>query len=364
MRRRDSPALRTWRGGPDRSNARSNMERLGGLFSVGFVATAFLIGGCSQCESRTNPEPDGSVSEGGPAGSSVALSKQQADQVLAKVGNRSITLGEYAAVLERMNRFERMRFQAADRRKDLLDELVNVELLAQEAERRGLQTTPEYKMRVQQIMREAVLAKVRQTAPNVDEISKVEVRRYYDDHRDEFQEPERRRIAHILVKSKEQAESLLDEAKRADPVGWGALVRAHSLDAAKWGQDVPSELIGDRGIVTASPADDTKNLPAELRKALFEIKGIGDIYPQVVKTDEGFHIVRLIGKSDARSRSLDEAQRAIRVAVVRDKVREAERKFEEDLRRRFPVTVDQKALATITLPPATSSAKSVGSKGP
>ena len=52
------------------------------------------------------------------------LTPELAKQVLAKVGDREITLGEYAETLERMDPFERLRYQSADRRKQLLNEIV------------------------------------------------------------------------------------------------------------------------------------------------------------------------------------------------------------------------------------------------
>src|SRR5690242_8800804 len=65
----------------------------------------------------------------------LALTPELSRAVLAKVGEREITLGEYAATLERMDPMERLRYQSADRRKQLLNEIVQLELLSQEAQR-------------------------------------------------------------------------------------------------------------------------------------------------------------------------------------------------------------------------------------
>jgi hypothetical protein len=79
----------------------------------------------------------------GPAASATGvLDPEQAKRVLAQVGERVITLGDFAQALERMDRFERLRYQTADRRKLLLDEMINTELLAREAERRGIDRLP------------------------------------------------------------------------------------------------------------------------------------------------------------------------------------------------------------------------------
>src|SRR5664279_149120 len=85
------------------------------------------------------------------------LTQEQAAQVLARVGDKSITLGDYAAALERMDRFERLRYQSPERRKQLLDEIIAVELLADEAKRRGLDRDPETQLRLDQALRDEVL---------------------------------------------------------------------------------------------------------------------------------------------------------------------------------------------------------------
>ena len=50
--------------------------------------------------------------------------------MVAKVGDRVITLGDYAATLERMDQFDRLRYQSPGRKRELLEEIIDVELLA------------------------------------------------------------------------------------------------------------------------------------------------------------------------------------------------------------------------------------------
>ena len=83
--------------------------------------------GCEGCSHSRDPAGGGA--DAGQAG----LSSAQAAQVLARVGTRTITLGDFAAALERMDPFERIRYQTDDRRQALLDEMIIVELMAREA---------------------------------------------------------------------------------------------------------------------------------------------------------------------------------------------------------------------------------------
>src|SRR5262245_48413251 len=95
------------------------------------LVLAPLVVACASCK--------GSHSSAGPGGdaaavsSSGALTPEQAAQVLARVGTHVITLGDFEAALEHMDQFDRMRYQSPERRKELLGEMVDVLLLADEA---------------------------------------------------------------------------------------------------------------------------------------------------------------------------------------------------------------------------------------
>jgi hypothetical protein len=272
--------------------------------------------------------------------------------VLARVGEKVITLGDYAAALDRMDEFERLRYQSPERRKMLLDQMIDTELLAQEAKRRGLDKRPDTQERLRQILRDALLEKARADLPPPAEIPEPEVRAYYEAHKTEFDDPERRRIADIVVGSRAQGETVLAKAKTAKPAEWGKLVEQYSLDKSPSAAGMPSELAGDVGIVTApGTANDTTHVPDALRAAVFKIGELGGVYPEVVEADGKFHIVRLAGKTDARRRTYQEAERSIRVALVQDKIRQREDKLEQELRKRFPVKVNPAALAKVSLPP-------------
>ena len=301
-----------------------------------------------------------SKSSGGAVASASASAQQPARitpelaaRVLAKVGDRQITLGEYAATLERMDPFERLRYQSPDRRKQLLDELVDLELLAEEARRRGLDKQPETQERVRQMLRDELLAQVRASVPAPGDISEADARRYYDEHRDDFREPERRRVAHIALGSEAEAKALLEKALSASPADWGKLVAEKSRDArGKPSAALPPELAGDLGIVgpPGHPRGENPNVPEPLRAAVFEVEKLGGVLPRPVAAGGSFHIVRMTGKTDARDRTFVDAERSIRVALVQERIRAREAELELELKKKYPVTIDEAQLAKIPLP--------------
>jgi parvulin-like peptidyl-prolyl isomerase len=287
------------------------------------------------------------------------LSPEQAAQVLAKVGERTITLGDYVAALERMDTFERLRYQSADRRRLLLKEMIDVELLADEARRRGLDKLPETEERLRQILRDELLKEVRRSLPAAGELPEADVRRYYEEHKQEFSDPERRRISHIALPTLAQAKAVLQKALAASPTEWGEMVREHSrAPMPKELGSAPVELAGDLGIVgpPGHPRGGNPRVSEVLRAAVFKIQKSGETLPEVVEDGGRFHIVRLTGINEPRERSFAEAERSIRVNLVQELVKKREAELDKELRARFPVTIDEDALSKIK-PPQVKGAK-------
>ncbi len=310
------------------------------------LALAVLACGCDT-KPKTASAPSASASAA-PSG----LTPELAARVLAKVGQRQITLGEFAATLERMDPFERLRYQSADRRKQLLDELIDLELLAEEARRRGLDKQPETEERVRQMLRDELLAQVRTSGLSPSDVSEADARRYYEEHRDDFREPERRRVAHLVVPSEAEAKALLEKASQASPAEWGKLVAEKSRDTRSKVAALPPELAGDLGIVgpPGHARGENPNVPEALRAAVFEIDRVGGVLPRLVRGPSGFHVVRMTGKTDARDRSFADAERSIRVALVQARIRAREAELEAELKKKYPVSIDEAQLAKIPLP--------------
>jgi parvulin-like peptidyl-prolyl isomerase len=307
-----------------------------------------LLALACQPQSKSGTAPSASASAA-PTG----LTPELAARVLAKVGDHEITLGEYAATLERMDPFERLRYQSPDRRKQLLDELIDLELLAGEARRRGLDKLPETQERVRQMLRDELLTRVRAAVPTPNDISEADARRYYDEHRDDFREPERRRVAHIALGSEAEAKAVLEKALGASPADWGKLVAEKSRDSrSKSSAGTPPELAGDLGIVgpPGQPRGDNPNVPEPLRAAVFEIDKLGGVLSRPIAAGGAFHIVRMTGKTDARDRSFVDAERSIRVALVQEQIRAREAELETELKKKYPVTIDEAQLAKIPVP--------------
>jgi peptidyl-prolyl cis-trans isomerase C len=311
----------------------------GGLLGVALFCAA------SACSSSGDqPGADAGTPPGG-------LTQEQAARVIARVGETSITLGDYAAALDRMDPFDRLRYQSVEKRRELLNEMVDLELLAIEAKKRGLDKKPEAEAAVRQVLRDALLDEAHDTLPTPAEIPAADVRAFYDANVSQYREPERRRVAAIVLDDEAKAKEALDAALATkDSTGWGALFYERSITApADKKPDGPLDLAGDLGIV--GPVDDDKGanprVPEPLRAAAFKLERVGDIYKDVIAYEKKFYVVRLAGHTQAHERTYAEAERQIRVELLKVKMRELEGALEQDLRKKYKVEIDDAALAKI-----------------
>jgi peptidyl-prolyl cis-trans isomerase D len=139
-------------------------------------------------------------------------------------------------------------------------------------------------------------------------VSDDEVRDYYKTHESEFGSPEVRRAAHILISAnpdapqaeldvaKDKAERLLAQVKR-NPAGFSELAKANSQDAGSAAKG------GDLGFFGREMQ------PKPFEDAAFGMKE-GEI-SGLVKTDSGFHIIKLLKIESSKAMPLNEAREGI-----------------------------------------------------
>jgi peptidyl-prolyl cis-trans isomerase C len=308
---------------------------------------ALLLGLLAPCACKGSSPP--ASGDGGAHAATDLLSAEEAAKVLARVGDKTITLGDYVAALEHMDQFDRMRYQSPERRKELLNEMINVELLAQEAHDKGYDKDPQTEQEVRAVLRDAMLRDARKSAPKPADISEDEVKAYFDAHRADYHDPERRRVSAIAVANDAAANAVIEQTKKGVTAAqWGELVHAKAIDGAAK-ENAPADLAGDLGIV--GPPDDPRganpNVPDAVRTAAFQIAKVGDILSTPVHAGGKVYVVRLAVKMDALDRTLEESERSIRVKLSQDKLRAKEDEMLAQLRTKFPVQIDDGVIGMV-----------------
>ena len=146
------------------------------------------------------------------------------------------------------------------------------------------------------------------------QVSDQDVRDYYDQHQDQFQRNERRRVAHILIPFGKDEKAAL---KKAEDVlaalkggsDFAELAKRDSADtfSAKKGGELDWF---DKGVM--DPA---------FEKAAFELAKVGDL-SAVVKSQFGFHIIKLSGVEPATVRPFEQVQAETKDRLQKEKARE------------------------------------------
>lgn len=142
------------------------------------------------------------------------------DEVIAVVGGEKITEGDLDQMLELMDPVERRSYEGPEGRKMLLDIWIKNKLLVAEAERVKLDKDPRVKRDIEDA-RTRILASTyfqRYIAAPLG-ISDEEVERYYQAHKEDYLEPARVKLRHILVETRAEAEDALARLKAGEDFG-------------------------------------------------------------------------------------------------------------------------------------------------
>ncbi len=298
------------------------------LSVVGSVAVA-----CTCGDDETSPAHDRAETP-----RTHGLTEEEARQVLAKIGDREITVGEFVESISSKGPFLRARYNSPERRRELLDQMVRFELFAAEAHRQGLDELPEVQRTRKQVLIRRFLKQEFEDRIQLSDVSDADVAAYYESHRDEFNKPEQVRASQILVQSQATAQRLLRQllASPSDIRLFRQLAEQNDTDPAT------RDRFGDLGFFSR-PAErqaGEPDVPAEVADAVFSLDTIGAVYPHVVRSARGYHVLKITGRRAPLRRTLEDASRPIRHRLWRERRERAVDELVERLRSEADVHED------------------------
>jgi peptidyl-prolyl cis-trans isomerase C len=268
------------------------------------------------------------------------------DVVIAKIGDSTITLADFN---ERVaNLPPRYRDIVKKRKAEFLEEIINDTLLYQEAVRTGLPKDKEVQKVIDQAKQKILIARLlKDRVDDSIEITDEEIIEFYNSNKDKYMTPEIMRVSHILVPTREEAESILKELYSGKR-GFEEIARARSVDpTAQRGGDVG---YFPKGQLMPRFEEACAKLTVN------EISG-------VVRTKLGYHIIKLTDRREPAPRPLEQVK-----GDIRSNVHMAERQkiFNDllyQLREKTNIVIDDKALADAQIKGAQEPEKSKEVKG-
>jgi parvulin-like peptidyl-prolyl isomerase len=146
------------------------------------------------------------------------------------------------------------------------------------------------------IRRQLMIGEVIEQENDKVEVTEEEISKYYEEHKDYFFEPEKRKIRHILVEDKEEAQKILNQIKDG-MVDFEKAAREKSICPS-------SEQDGDLGYITRG------QMVKEFETVAFSLEA-GEI-SEVVKTEYGYHIIRCEDIQEEHQQTFEEAKGTIK----------------------------------------------------
>jgi peptidyl-prolyl cis-trans isomerase C len=226
---------------------------------------------------------------------------------LAEVNGRKITSQDLQNALMNFTPAQRAAIlEDNDSRMQMLDQLVSQELLVQDAGKKGLQNSPQFRQAVQQFQRQYLAEMIieQQIGPKATE---KEAENFYKTHPLLFS-TDQVHAMHILSKTEKEANDLLRRVKAGED--FQRLAERSSIDPSAKNNR------GDLGFFTRD------RMIAEFSEAAFEGDKGEIIGP--VKTAYGYHIIRVVDKKPGQILSFDDvkvqAQAALRNRLIQDYV--------------------------------------------
>ena len=253
--------------------------------------------------------------------------KTDPEKVLAKVADREIREKDIDQVIRMMGPQGAMMYDNPQGRKAVLDELVSMHLFALKGAEEKLEQTPEFKaaletFRNQSLARAAIDASLKDVTASDEDAKK-----FYDEHPDQFTQPERVHVRHILIS---------DDVTSADAI---AKVQADLRAGASFDEVAKSRSLcpsaaqgGDLGEVSKG------QMVPEFEAAAFALKNPGDL-SDPVKTRFGWHIIRLEGRTPSSLEPFDNVKPQLLQYLTNEKKNEAFKNAVEGLKKTYKVEI-------------------------
>ena len=242
------------------------------------------------------------------------------DKILARVGTLTVMESEVDEFILGMGQ-RGQSYNNPEGRRMILEQLIGNKLLLQDARRNLYEAEPEFKAQLAKMKDELLVNYSANKVIAAVTVSDKECREYYEENLDRLGGGEVVNASHILVESEAQALDILSEIK-------GGL---SFEDAAEKYSSCPSKAnggnLGEFGRGQMVP---------EFDSAVFAME-VGAITETPVKTQFGYHLIKLIDKKTADAPAYEEVAPRLKEALLGEKRRKAYESKLNQLRIVYPV---------------------------
>ena len=243
------------------------------------------------------------------------------EKILATVGGLNITESDVNDFLAGLGQ-RGQGYNTPEGKKMVLEQLIADKLLLLYAKRNLIESEPEFKAELAKLKDTLLVNYVGTKLLSEVKVSDKEIEEYYNANPEKFKVGETVNASHILVDTEELAREIYAKISAGE---------VSFEDAAREYSSCPSKEnggnLGDFGRGQMVP---------EFDKAVFDMQ-VGEITSEPVKTQFGYHLIKLLSKSEGGVLPLADVLPQLRESLLNEKRRSAYQSKINQLKIMFPV---------------------------
>jgi peptidyl-prolyl cis-trans isomerase C len=246
------------------------------------------------------------------------------ETILASFEGQTITLGEFNQLWEQVPEEYKLQLDKSM----VLDQMISEKMLIQEAKNIGLEEDNDVLEQIKKIT-EQILVQVLIEREILDKvkITDEEIAEYYEENMDSFIEKEQVHLFNILLETEEEAQAILEQLKAGGDFSEIAIEKSTGPSAAQG---------GDLGYLTKG------TIIPEIEDVVFALEV--EELSEVIKTDFGFHILKITEKKPEIVKTIEEVEENIIETLLPVKQKEAFENLLEELKGKAEIEINEELL--------------------
>ena len=247
-------------------------------------------------------------------------------KVLATVNGIDITDEILDTTIQSLAPERRGYFESEYGRKQLLDQLISVELINAFGTEIGLDNDPQFMSQVEQALKDIKYSFTMNKILSTITIEEDEAKEVYAAHPERYQGQESIKASHILVDDEKIAKDIITKIESSELTFEDAAKEYSSCPSSEQGGD-----LGEfgRGMMVK-----------EFEDAAFAME-VGEMTKEPVKSQFGYHVIKTTDKKGNKPLGFEEVKSEVMNKMLQDKQMEYYTKLITELQEKFPVTYNK-----------------------
>jgi peptidyl-prolyl cis-trans isomerase C len=256
--------------------------------------------------------------------------------VLAEVNGNTITTDDFKAEIDKLPPYLKPMVQSEEGKKELLDSMIVRQIILEQAKKDGVDKDKEVSDRMEDLRKRLIVETyLKKKVEKEAQISDQEMKKFYDENKDKFKAGDQVKASHILVKTEKEASDILAQLKGG--------AKFEDL-AKKFSTDSTASKGGDLGWFPKGA------MVPEFDKVAFSLKE-GEM-SGIVKTQFGFHIIKVTGKRPAGITPFEEVKEQIKSNLLPAKQQEIFTKMKEEMKKSAKISIKDDVLKNFDSKPS------------